>query len=82
MGKIVFASIKQRILEALEAAVKESGINETVGLVDGFLNDPVTHELTDSLVIGGPRVPMVMLVGEKSGRVYLFALKILLPDLE
>ena len=82
MKKVVFSELKNEILEALNKVIADAGITEKVGLVDGFLNDPVTHELTDSLVIGGPRVPMVMLIGEKSGRVYLFALKILLPDLE
>jgi hypothetical protein len=79
MKKLLFADIKQELLEVLEKLLQDTDIKEKVGLVDGFVNDPVSNELTDALVIGGPRVPMVMLVGEKTGRVYLFALKVLLP---
>ena len=79
MNKIVFADIKQDILTALKNLPKEAGIIEQVGLVDGFINNPLSRELTDSIIIGGPSVPMILLVGEKTGRVYLFALKVLLP---
>lgn len=78
MNKLKFADVKEDILAALENLPEESGITEKVGLVDGFINNPLSRELTDSLIIGGPTVPMVLLVGEKTGRIYLFALKALL----
>lgn len=78
MNKIKFADVKEDILAAIKNLPKESGITEKVGLVDGFINNPLSRELTDSLIIGGPTVPMVLLVGEKTGRIYFFALKALL----
>jgi hypothetical protein len=79
MNKIAFADIKQDILEALKKLPEDAGITEGVDLVDGFINNPLNKDLTDSIMIGGPTVPMILLVGQKSGRVYLFALKRLLP---
>ena len=80
MKKLIFSEIKQELLQALEKSIENSvDIKEKLILVDGFVNDPITNELTDALVIGGPRVPMVMLVGENTGRVYWFAVKTLLP---
>jgi hypothetical protein len=80
MKKFVFSDMRQEIIEELEKLIKndKARIEEKVGLVDGFVKDPVSNELTSDIIIGGPMVPMVMLVGEETGRVYLFALKILL----
>jgi hypothetical protein len=80
MKKLIFEDVKEEILAALNNLPDEVGITETVGLVDGFITNPVSGELTNSLLIGGPCLPMVMLVGEKTGRIYFFALKTLLPN--
>jgi hypothetical protein len=77
-----FSAIKGRIIEALENKKEELGINESVSILDGFVNQTFTTELTSDYVIGGPRVPIVMLIGNKTGRVYYFALKAILTDLE
>jgi len=82
MNKLIFADVKQEILAALNKQREDLGITETVGLVDGFINNPLSREVSNTLMIGGPTVPMIILVGEKSGRVYPFALKVLLPDKE
>jgi len=77
--KLMFADVKEDILTALNKVRTEAGITETVGLVDGFINSSLHTEVTDSIIIGGPIVPMIMLVGKNTGRIYLFALNILLP---
>lgn len=77
-GITKFADKKQDILKELEKRLADSGISEDVTLIDGFVNQPVYMELTDSLVLGGPTIPMIMLLGKKSGRIYLFALKAIL----
>lgn len=82
MKKVFFADVKQDILKALNNLPKDVGITEKVGLVDGFVSNPVTGEVTNSLMIGGPTLPMIVVIGEKSGRVYFFALKILLPNIK
>jgi hypothetical protein len=45
------------------------------------MNEPFSKEISSSFVIGGPTVPMIMLLGNNSGQIYLFALKIILPDI-
>jgi len=77
---IKFSDIKQKIEAQIDP--QKIGIDEQVTLFDGFINQPFCRELSGSYVLGGPTVPMIMLVGNKSGRLYFFALKALLTDLE
>ncbi len=49
-------------------------------LVDGFVMQSVQEKL-GGLYIGGKSIPMVMVIGNATGRVYYFALKALLPNL-
>ncbi len=50
-------------------------------LLDGFFNFPIQDEISGSIVIGGPTVPMVAIIGNTSQRVFFFPLKALLPAL-
>ena len=77
---IKFSDIKQRIESEIKARKIDFG--EQVTLFDGFINQPFCRELSGSYVIGGPTVPMIILVGNKSGQLYFFALKALLTDLD
>jgi hypothetical protein len=77
---IKFEDIKPDVLSALRQKAKALG--EPVSLVDGFVSSPFSTELSDSVILGGPTVPMVMLVGDESGRLYFFALKALLDNIE
>ena len=77
--KIIFEDVKEEILAALNKVRDDAGITEPVGLIEGFFNNQLNTEPTNKLFLSGPYVPMVMLVGEKTGRLYLFALKALLP---
>lgn len=84
MEKIVFADVKERLVELLKSMASEgilADIKEDLILVDGFENGPLLEELVDDTIAGGVRIPRVILVGGKSGRIYQFALKALLPDL-
>lgn len=76
-----FSEYKDQITKALNNKGNSLGIQEPVTLIDGFINQPIYNELTGSFVIGGPTIPMIAVVG-KSGRIYFFALKALLPDLK
>jgi len=76
-----FSEYKEQITKALNDKGNSLGIQEPVTLLDGFINQPIYNELTGSFVIGGPTIPMIAVVG-KSGRIYFFALKALLPDLK
>lgn len=77
-----FSDHKEEIIRALNERAPQHGIQEPTSLVDGFINQPIQKEFTGGLVIGGPAIPMVAIVGNNSGRIYFFALKVLLPDLE
>lgn len=74
--KITFEDIKSDILLALQDKAKALG--EPVNLVEGFISGPFSSELSNSTVLGGATIPMVMLVGKESGRIYFFALKALI----
>lgn len=71
--QIRFNEVRDKIVLGLQK--QELNVGEPVTLVDGFLNQPFNMELTNAIMIGGPTIPMVMLLGKNSGRIYLFALK-------
>ncbi len=77
---IKFSDYKEKLLKALNDT-DNTGIIEKVKLMEGFINQPVYNELTGSFIVGGPTIPMVALIGD-SGRIYFYALKALLPEIE
>lgn len=79
---IKFSDIRQELINELKARATDINIDESLTLVEGFVNQPITMELSASFFIGGPTIPMIMVLGNKSGRIYLFALKALLKDIE
>jgi len=80
---IKFSAIKTKLIEALNEKLKSDKLHipEKVTIIDGFVNQPLSMELSGSFVIGGPAVPLIMLVGDDSGRIYYFALKAILPEI-
>jgi hypothetical protein len=76
---IKFEDVKKDILDALNN--RRIKITEPVTLLEGFVNEPFAKELSSSFLIGGPTVPMIMLLGDESGQIYLFALKAILPNI-
>jgi hypothetical protein len=77
---IEFAKERDNIIKAITDRSEQLGINESVTLLEGFVSQPYSTSLSSTLVIGGPSVPMVMLVGNQTGRVYLFAYKALVQE--
>jgi|FreactTroBogLake_1042271.scaffolds.fasta_scaffold14799_4 hypothetical protein len=75
-----FKDIQDDLIKALKPLAKD--LNEEVNLIDGFISAEFLEELNDNPVLGGPTVPMVALISEKSGRLYFYSLRMLLPDLE
>ncbi|HAU0185367.1 hypothetical protein SC810_00065 [Legionella pneumophila serogroup 1] len=78
---IKFTDYREKIIQELNNKKVFWGINEPVSLIDGFINQPIQQELSGNIVIGGPTIPMVAVVGNNSGRIYYFALKALLPSI-
>ena len=72
-----FEDIKLELEKKIENLANNAGINEQTALVNAFTYVPFCKELTNSVLIGGPTIPMIMLLG-KSGRIYYFALKSLI----
>lgn len=83
MNTIKFSDIKKDLQTELERRLKESPILNEVGftLIDGFSNLSLQGEISNNIVIGGPTIPTVSIVGNTSGRVYTFALKAIMPNL-
>lgn len=79
---IKFQDVQQTIITELKERAQKIGISESVTLVDGFISQPFTMEISRSFIIGGPTIPMIMLLGNESGRIYFFALKAILKDME
>jgi len=75
---IRFSYYRESIIDALNKNGDKLGIDERVRLVDGFIRTPIVEDLG---TVGGPFIPTIALVGD-SGRLYFFALKAILPDME
>ena len=84
MTQIKFDDYKQRITDAIQAELQATPIIGENGftLVEGFIMQPLNKEVSGNIIIGGPTIPLVAIVGNTSGRMYYFALKALLPNLE
>jgi hypothetical protein len=78
-----FENEKPRLLEALEANIKGTELEgKALSLIEGFLMPNVLMTITGETVLGGPNMPMVALMENKSGKLHFFALKALRPDLD
>ncbi|HAT9215558.1 TPA: hypothetical protein JBC15_02140 [Legionella pneumophila subsp. pneumophila] len=66
---IKFTDYREKIIQELNNKKVFLGINEPVSLIDGFINQPIQQELSGNIVIGGPTIPMVAVVGNNSGRI-------------
>ena len=83
-SKIInFNEIKDDILKVIhnKNLDKKLHLPETVTLIDGFVNQPMSIELTDTFVIGNRKLPMILLLGSDSGQIYYFSLQAILPNL-
>lgn len=78
---IKFEELKPQIIAALKNLPQGTQISEPVTLIEGFLNQPFSPELSSSFVIGGSTIPMIMLIGSNTGKIYLFALKAIVPNI-
>jgi len=79
MIQIKFEDYKPGITEAIQRKLQETPIHGENGftLIEGFIMQPISSELSGSIFIGGPTIPLVAVVGNTSGRIYYFALKTL-----
>jgi hypothetical protein len=83
--KIEFKDIKHELGLKLNDLLKGgfiSGEDDGFTMIEGILMQPIQNEISSSLMLCGPTVPSVAIVGNKSGRIYYFALKKLLPRID
>ncbi len=83
MKPIRFIEIKNNLLKAIEEKLKVNPIPNENGftIIEGFITTSLQSEISGNFILGGPSIPTVAIVGNTSGRIYTFALKILMPDL-
>ncbi len=81
---IKFSEIKDDLQTALNEKLRLSLIPNESGftLIEGFMTLPLQGEISNNVILGGPSIPVVGIVGNTSGRIYTFALKVILPKLE
>lgn len=84
MRIIKFSEIKDELQTALNEKLRLAPIPNDDGftLIEGFMTMPLQGEVSNNVIIGGPSIPVVGIVGNTSGRIYTFALKVVLPNLE
>ncbi len=63
-------SVKEKIIERLNE--RYSDINEKLHVVDGFVNLRLEKAVGD-LTIAGPIIPVIVAVGNETGRVYFYS---------
>lgn len=82
-NEITFQEKKEEILQALnKLKFADAWIFEELALVDGIAYHSLSDSISGGIVIGGKSIPMVVLVWKKTGKLYFFALKSLLPNLD
>ena len=59
--------------------LQDAGINEPISdPLEGFIRLPLRDKICEKIILGGPEVPCVGVVGKETGQIYLFALKALI----
>lgn len=81
---VPFHQVKDLILEKTKEFRKLNMVlydeEEDWTLFDGFINPNYYPQLPGKTILGGPTIPMIMFVGDLTGRIHLFALKRFLKD--
>jgi hypothetical protein len=83
MKDIKFTDIREKLKKAFQAKLKFNPLPENEGfwIMEGFCGVLLFNSLPIS-PFGDATLPLVGFVGKESGRVYTYALKGLLPDID
>lgn len=84
MNPLTFDAFKSDIQNAVQAKITSRVITDPAGfvLIDGFINLPYYQEISSNVILGGPTIPAVVVVGKSTGLIHTFALKALLPNIQ
>lgn len=80
---ILFKDIRNELYEKLKNIQDDGGglgIDEPTRLCDGIFQ-PFFSKDTTVIEIQGKPIPQIMLLGERTGRIYYFSLRMLMPHL-
>ena len=79
MEQIKFRDYKEKIIDALKARGFTFFDPQTKQgdhlLIDQFVIQPIHDEVTGNVVIGGPTLPMVVIINVRTSELRFFALK-------
>lgn len=81
---IEFAHIRDELIISLKKKLKSMDTPDEDGftLLEGFIELPLHDQIPKSIWLNKKCVFMIGLVGNKTGRMYTFPLKMILPDIE
>ena len=77
-----FKDYKKEIVEELKDRLNKIPLQEKATLIEWFFYPHICDKYTSVISLWWPTVPMVGVVWDESGRVYFYALKALLSNLE
>jgi hypothetical protein len=72
-----FQTHKNEIFKALTEKGKLVG---NWSILDFFVNQPIQKEISGNVIIGGPSLPLVVVMNQDTGEVKYFSLKFLLGN--
>ncbi len=82
MAPITFTEKRNEILRALTdlgfIMTSDSLSQAEYVLIDGFVNQPIQSELSGDFVVGGPTIPLVMLLRTRTKEIVYIPLKALI----
>lgn len=76
-----FQKNKDKIQSGLERIAPMADLSGDLTLVDGLVFLDIQKNPNIVSIGGGPRIPMVVVIDNKTGRIHQFALKIVCPDI-
>jgi hypothetical protein len=83
MNQIKFENYKNDIEKGLKdhgfSIVTTDSPNGEYFLIEKFINQPVLDELPAGFVVGGPALPMIILVSVQTGEIKFVALRHIIP---
>ncbi len=82
--QVKFSDIQDRVQAELKKKLKDTPIPNEDGfaIIKGFMKFYLHKEISKDITTAVATLPMVAIVGNTSGRIYTYALKAILPDIE
>ena len=76
-----FQKYKDEIQAGLRRVAHQAGLSGDLTLVDGLVFLDIQKNPNIVSIGGGPRIPMIVVIDNQTGRIHQFALKIVCPNI-